>query len=496
MSRHRLDNKRFLMINCHIMSLLNPDFALDARTETQKAEAVSTQKVKVLLVAWTNFLRKKMSGVFRRIPRSNAKFGLNPAKAIGVFALTLLSTMAVAEKSDPRAEDVFMKFADQVVQIRVVEKTSGSKSTVGSGFFIGPGLVATNYHVVANLLWQPESYRAELVFQQGETHPVDLLRLDVVHDLAILSTKVHKPAFSLDPAEPPKGARLYAMGNPHDLGLTIIEGSYSGALKESLLQKIHFSGSVNPGMSGGPVLNRDGLVVGVCVQTAGEQVSFLVPVRFLEALLRAPFPDTSPDKLFEVIRGQLMTHQANTYAVITSSALIQTDLGKFRVPGRISPMLNCWGDSDDLKNQPYGVVHSHCTTNDSIFLRDGLDTGFLNYSHHNLTSKGLNMFQFVALQSAFIKKHDRDDLRGGNEQDFSRTECKSSLLRAGNVPMKTTVCMRAYVKFPGLYDVSWSAASLVDTRQGFTCSFRLHGVTMETADAFLKRVLESYQWNP
>jgi len=41
----------------------------------KEAKAVSTQKVKVLLVAWTNFLRKKMSGILRRIPRSNAKFG-------------------------------------------------------------------------------------------------------------------------------------------------------------------------------------------------------------------------------------------------------------------------------------------------------------------------------------------------------------------------------------------------------------------------------------
>jgi len=57
---------------------LNPNFAIDARTETKEAEAVSTKKVQVLLVAWTNFLRKKMSGLLRRIPRAIAKFGLNP----------------------------------------------------------------------------------------------------------------------------------------------------------------------------------------------------------------------------------------------------------------------------------------------------------------------------------------------------------------------------------------------------------------------------------
>jgi|GEM_PF-3334088 len=56
--------------------LLNPDFALDARTEIEKAEIFSTQKVKALRVAWTNFLREKMSSLFRRIPWPNEKSGL------------------------------------------------------------------------------------------------------------------------------------------------------------------------------------------------------------------------------------------------------------------------------------------------------------------------------------------------------------------------------------------------------------------------------------
>lgn len=191
-----------------------------------------------------------------------------------------------------------------------------------------------------------------------------------------------------------------------------------------------------------------------------------------------------------------MKHQSDTYSVLTSTSFIQTDLGKFRVPGRLSPALNCWARSDDLKDQPYGVVHSHCSTDDSIFLRDGLETGDLSYGHHHLSGKGLNMFQFSALQSEYVSKHDAGELKSEEQQDFSRTECRSSLVDTGNIPLKTLVCLRAYVKFPGLYDVGWSASSLVDTQQGFTSSFHLYGVTLETAESFLKHVLESYQWNP
>ena len=51
----------------------------------------------------------------------------------------------------------------------------------------------------------------------------------------------------------PKGERIYAMGNPLDLGFTIVEGTYNGLVDKSYDERIHFSGAINPGMSGGPL---------------------------------------------------------------------------------------------------------------------------------------------------------------------------------------------------------------------------------------------------
>ena len=55
------------------------------------------------------------------------------------------------------------------------------------------------------------------------------------------------------------------MGNPHDLGMTIIEGTYNGLIQTSRFQKILFSGSLNSGMSGGPAMDDKGRVIGVGV---------------------------------------------------------------------------------------------------------------------------------------------------------------------------------------------------------------------------------------
>ena len=62
----------------------NPDFAIGVRTpphrrarETSEDESFSTQKVKAMQEHRLNFLRKKKSGIVRRIPRPIAKSGLN-----------------------------------------------------------------------------------------------------------------------------------------------------------------------------------------------------------------------------------------------------------------------------------------------------------------------------------------------------------------------------------------------------------------------------------
>ena len=69
------------------------------------------------------------------------------------------------------------------------------------------------------------------------------------------------------------GLKQFAMEN--DIGLTIVQGSFSGRLQRSLYDRLHFTGSINPGMSGGPALNAQGAVVGVNVArraAAGESV--------------------------------------------------------------------------------------------------------------------------------------------------------------------------------------------------------------------------------
>ena len=213
----------------------------------------------------------------------------------------------------PDAQEIFRRFGDRGVQVRILDRASGSKSTIGSGFFIdGAGHLLTNFHVIAELVHHPDRARAEIVEDSGETTPVELLNFDVVHDLAILrAERNHDSYLELAADEPRKGTRLYSIGNPYDLGSSIVEGTYNGLLENSLYEKIHFTGAINPGMSGGPVINAVGKVVGINVATAGNELSFLVPAKYatrLSAQTLAPIY-RRPESFLQLLDAQLLQNQ-------------------------------------------------------------------------------------------------------------------------------------------------------------------------------------------
>src|SRR4030095_16715580 len=112
-------------------------------------------------------------------------------------------------------------------------------------------------------------------------------------DLAVVRTEGHEaPPLALDTTTPPKGVRAWSIGYPLDVGLTITEGVSNGRVEDSFDPRIHYSGAINAGMSGGPALNAAGQVIGINVSAYRSQqlVSFLVPAAHAEALIERARP--------------------------------------------------------------------------------------------------------------------------------------------------------------------------------------------------------------
>src|SRR5688500_18380620 len=158
------------------------------------------------------------------------------ALLLAALVLPMTNGVGAQQGAAPETAEVFRRHANRVVKIQVVETASAAKASIGSGFFVtSRGHIVTNYHVVSDLLHAPERYRAEVIDATGAAHRVRVIGVDVVHDLAVVVADLEPAShFVLAPATVAMGNRLYALGHPEDLGLSIIEGTYNGHLSHTL----------------------------------------------------------------------------------------------------------------------------------------------------------------------------------------------------------------------------------------------------------------------
>ena len=304
------------------------------------------------------------------------------------------------------AQNLYAKAKADLLQIRMLLKNGRSQSSVGSGFMVGTSnLVLTNYHVVSQMALDPDVYAGEYVDTDGRRGPVELLAVDVLHDLAVLRVSRNGTGFFKMPdqlARLTQGQYLYSMGNPLDLGFAISEGAYNGVIARGFYDQLMFTGPINSGMSGGLSVTVDGSVAGVNVSKRldGELVSFLVPARFAQDLLRkVEQQGKAPADFTSVVAGQLLIHQRAMVDQLLSSPLSLKPMGPYQVPVRESEQMRCWGRSNVKADKPFTVDDASCAMESAIFVSGALQTGQLSIRHQFLRSAGLDKLRFAQLAS-------------------------------------------------------------------------------------------------
>lgn len=395
---------------------------------------------------------------------------------------------------------VFRRFADQVVKLQVVEASSGSRAVTGTGFYVTPrGHVMTNYHVVSELVHQPSRYRVELLAAGAESVPVRVIAVDVVRDLAVVATgRAAAGWFDLGGDEPVQGQRLYAFGHPGDLGIAIVEGTFNGRLPHTLYPRIHFTGSLNPGMSGGPTLTLGGRVVGVNVATAGNQQSFLVPVDGARDLLTRALADTAMpvESLLTDVGRQLVAYQDLYLGRLFRDSVPTVALGPWRAPTRPADFFNCWGDADRNEERPYERIHHSCSTDEDVFLSSTQSSGVAEVEHDLLTSETLNRFRFHALYASDFAALGRDwELDANGNEDVTAYRCHVGNVRHERITGKAVFCARRYKRLAGLYDVVFRVAVIGRPRAGLLSTLALSGVSYANAQSVVRRFVEAIAWN-
>jgi serine protease Do len=200
-----------------------------------------------------------------------------------------------------------------VVNIRTPR---GPAEGQGSGVIVDPaGYIVTNKHVVEGV------ERAEIQLSDGRRGSAVVIGADEVTDIAVLKTEM-KDLVALewgDSDELQVGDLVWAVGSPFGLQKSVTSGILSakerrGITGTRVIQEfLQTDAAVNPGNSGGPLVNAEGKVVGINTAIIGpsyQGISFAVP----SALARSSYeqlresgyvlrgflgvrPDELPDRL-------------------------------------------------------------------------------------------------------------------------------------------------------------------------------------------------------
>ena len=171
--------------------------------------------------------------------------------------------------------------------VRLAVGNREAQTTIGSGFFIDIGYVATNYHVIKGI----KQVYARSVADQTRYTVEEIVAIDEKQDLAILRVSgPNPPILDLENSDEIEiGETIYAVGNPIGLEGTVSKGIVSSIRDFGSGIRIQIDAPTSPGNSGGPVLNEKGRVIGVSVsgfQGIGvENLNFAVPSNYLKALL-------------------------------------------------------------------------------------------------------------------------------------------------------------------------------------------------------------------
>ncbi|MCL2310116.1 MAG: serine protease [Proteobacteria bacterium] len=423
--------------------------------------------------------------------------------------------MAAPQPLSSTAEQIFAKARPRLLQIRTLLTVAQKQSSLGSGFLVdADGFALTNYHVVSQYALEPQTYQLDYLAPDGTRGHLRLHAIDIANDLAVVRLEpsdkaeadVQSPRdyFTFNPVAVagtlPKGERLFAMGNPFDLGFTIVEGTYNGLVENSYQPRIHFTGALNPGMSGGPAVTADNRIAGVNVakQYGGDLVSFLVPAAAAHALLEKARHSEAMSQVSvrEAIREQLDAWQDGFFTALQKEGFRTATFGPYQAAESSAPWFNCWARTNsDVRPKPRALMNSStCDTRTDLFLAGNMSGGRASLSHTYLKSVDLNALQFATQ----VSQQMFSPSLYGPRRRFTSQQCYENFLAPDDAHPSRPVlrviwCARAYRDFADLYDVSVSAVTQDNSKEALISHISLTGVSYPNAITFARQFLNTLE---
>ncbi|MFA6148409.1 MAG: serine protease [bacterium] len=195
--------------------------------------------------------------------------------------LGAISGRTASPDSVDTSEAVFRKASPSVVTVKIYSGEEKRLTVQGSGVVVDHGVVVTNRHVV-------ESGSEIRVIDRGQSHPASVVYADREYDMCALGV----PGLPAPPAEMASlqtvrvGQRVYAIGAPRGLELTISDGLVSAIRPYGTFPVIQTNAAISKGSSGGGLFDTDGRLVGITTAAAieGQNINFALAADLVSQL--------------------------------------------------------------------------------------------------------------------------------------------------------------------------------------------------------------------
>ncbi len=243
-----------------------------------------------------------------------------------MLALALLT--ALAALSPARAGSVL---EDAMARVFVVRSDDAGDRFLGSAFLWGAGAVAvTNAHVTQGA----ETVR--LLDQSGHSQTARVIAQDAVRDVAVLSVAPGPTGLlpGLQPGPiPALGDPVWALGAPLGLDFTLTRGMVSARARQVEaavpLRLLQHDAAVNPGSSGGPLIDAAGRVVGMNSRIADGSrhsigISFAIAAPDLGLLLRPVSREIA--LALDIRQGGILVDRVNPGSIADRAGLVAGDV--------------------------------------------------------------------------------------------------------------------------------------------------------------------------
>jgi serine protease Do len=199
-------------------------------------------------------------------------------------------------------------------------------ASAGSGFFAAPDLLVTNEHVLCR------DGAPEVVLRDGRRLKAQTLWRDDWLDLALLRVPgaAARPLALGDATRVAPGDTVLMIGNPVGMSFTVTRTIVSHSSREVFgLAYVQFDGNVNPGNSGGPLLDEQGRAVGIVSMMVrnARGLGLALPINYLYERSPAELPLPIPPPDFSTWRALVQTIKREEEREIQSARTA------FRKPG-------------------------------------------------------------------------------------------------------------------------------------------------------------------